>query len=92
VCSGAVLIEFVFCDCLIVFSFKKYLKSLFLIGSLAPCEPFDVYIPLLVFLNVQLRVVILVQQVNQCFVIEFEIGDRDLDLMLVSGINFLVEG
>ena len=46
----------------------------------------------MVFLNGQRVSVILVQKVNELLVVEFKVGNRHFDLMLIPGINLLIKG
>jgi hypothetical protein len=73
-----------FCNSFIVFSFEKYLKGIFFAISLAASESLHEHISLLILLDVELRLVALIEEVNEGLIVEFQIGDGDLDLMFVS--------
>ena len=82
--SGAVLIEFMFRDSLVVLSLKEHLLGFFFIIDLPPGESFDQDVTFLVFLDAELVSVLFIQQIDQGFIVEFKVGDGHFDLVLIS--------
>ena len=80
-----------FSHCLIVLSFEQYLKGLFLVLCSSSSQAFDKNIPLLILLDIELRCPAVLKQIHKCLIVELKIGDGHLDLMLISGVYFLVE-
>lgn len=73
-----------FCDGLVVLALEENLLRVFFVVSLPSSQAFDQDVALLVLLNSELVSVILIQQVNESFIVELEIRNRHFDLVLVS--------
>lgn len=57
----------------IVLSFEKHLERLFLVIRSSSSQALDKDITLLIFLDVELRLSAVLEQVHQCLVVELEI-------------------
>ena len=90
-CSRTILVEPMLCDGLVVFSFEKHLQSFLLVVSLPAGETLYENVALLVFLDIELGTVGLIQQIHQSLIVEFQVGDGHLDLVFVAGVNLLEE-
>ena len=75
----------------IVLTFKEHLKGFFLIFCRFFREAFDNDVAFGVFLDVHLVLIIFVEEIAESFVVEFEVGNGDLDLVFVPGVDFLIK-
>lgn len=75
----------------IVLSFEQHLKGLFLVLRSSSSQALDKDVPLLILLDVQLGCAAVLKQVHQRLIVELQIGDGHLDLVLISGVDLLVE-
>lgn len=90
-CPRAVFIESMLSHGFIVLSFEQHLKGLFFVLCSSSSQPLDINIPLLILLDVQLRCPVVLKQVHKRLIVELQIGDRHLDLVLLSGVDLLIE-
>ena len=67
--SGTVAIELMLGNGFIVLAFEENLLSILFIISSSFGQPFHKDIALLILLDVELISIVLVQQINQCFVV-----------------------
>ena len=87
----AIFVQLMLSNSFIILPLKQNLLSIFLIISLPPGQPFDEDVSFMVLLDVEGIPVVLIQQIDQLLVVEFQIGNRYFYLMLISWVNFLVE-
>ena len=89
--SGTVSVEFMLSDSTIILSLKKHLKGFFLIFCRFFRKTFDNNIAFWILLNVHLVLIIFVEEITECFIIKFEVGNWDLDLMFIPWVDFLIK-
>lgn len=87
----AVFIESMLSHGFIVLSFEQHLKGLFLVLRSSSSQALDEDIPLLILLDVQLGCPAVLKQVHERLIVELQIGDGHLDLVLISGVDLLIE-
>ena len=80
------------CDGPVILSLEQHLKRGLFVLSWLHCEALDQHVAFAVFLDVHGVGAILIEQIRKIFVVEFEIGDGNFYLMLVAGIDFLIQG
>lgn len=73
----------------VIFSFEKHLQSCFFIFGRFDRKSFDNNVALVILLNVHWIGVGVIQQIREGFVIKLQIGNGDLDLMLITRVNLL---
>ena len=80
----AVLVQLVLSNGFIILPLKQNLLSIFLIISLPPGQPLDEDVSFVILLDVEGVSVVLIQQIDQLLVVEFQVGNRYFYLMLIS--------
>ena len=89
--ARTVSVEFMLSYSTIILAFKEHLKGFFFVLGRFFGEAFDNNVAFGVFLNVHLVLIIFVEKITESLVVEFEVGNRDLNLVFVPGVDFLIK-
>ena len=80
----AIFVQLMLSNSFIILPLKQNLLSIFFVISLPPGQPLDEDVSFVVLLDIEGVSVVLIQQIDQLLVVEFQVGNRYFYLMLIS--------